>query len=120
MKELLPQVEHRNCTRHLYTNLQGICSKETLKEAFYAAANATHPQEFKSAMKDMERVSKEAFQKMSSLDPKCWSKAFFESHSKADSTENNMSECFNSFILRCRYAILLYSYISYFTDSCNY
>lgn len=103
VKELLPHVEHRNCTRHLYSNLQGICATEPLKEAFYAACNATHPQGFKTAMRAMEKVSKPAYEKMTSLNPKVWSKAYFETHSKTDSTENNMSECFNSYIMRTRY-----------------
>lgn len=56
-------------------------------------------------MKKMELASPEAYAKMSTLNPKVWSKAFFETHSKTDSTENNMSECFNSWILRARYIL---------------
>lgn len=54
-------------------------------------------------MKDFERVSKNASSKMKQLDAAAWSKAFFKTHSMTDSTENNMSECFNSWILKTRY-----------------
>lgn len=44
---------------------------------------------------------------MNELDPAVWSKAFFKTHSKSDSLENNMSECFNSWILKARYMPLI-------------
>lgn len=40
---------------------------------------------------------------MKELDAAAWSKAFFQTHSMTDSTENNISECFNSWILKARY-----------------
>ncbi|WOG92390.1 hypothetical protein DCAR_0311656 [Daucus carota subsp. sativus] len=58
-------------------------------------------------MKLMERASKGAFEKMNELDPGVWSKAFFKTHSLTDSTENNISECFNSWILKARYMPLI-------------
>lgn len=64
---------------------------------------ATHPQAFKSSMKEMERVSKGAWEKMKKLDPRAWSKAFFKTQSMTDNTESNMSECFNSWIQKARY-----------------
>ncbi|KAL8145970.1 hypothetical protein AgCh_003924 [Apium graveolens] len=60
---------------------------------------AIHPQAFKSAMKDLAKASKKAFDKMNQLEPKVWIKAYFETHCKTDNTENNISECFNSWIL---------------------
>lgn len=41
------------------------------------------------------------------FEPKVWSKAYFETHSKSDSTENNISECFNAWILKSRYMPLI-------------
>ncbi|XP_074341983.1 uncharacterized protein LOC141679382 [Apium graveolens] len=102
-KELFPHAEHRNCTRHIYSNLQGKHASEAVRNAFFEASTVTHPQAFKSAMKDLEMASKKAFYKMSQLEPNVWSKAYFETHCKTDSTENNISECFNSWILISRY-----------------
>lgn len=58
-------------------------------------------------MKDLQRHCKGAFEKINQLDPSGWSKAFFETHSMTDNTDNNMSECFNSWILRTRYMPLI-------------
>lgn len=71
--------------------------------AFWEASTATHPQAYKKAMKALEKASKGAFEKMSDLEPGMWSKAYFQTHSFTDSTENNISECFNSWILKARY-----------------
>ncbi|WOH14095.1 hypothetical protein DCAR_0933611 [Daucus carota subsp. sativus] len=40
---------------------------------------------------------------MNELDPKVWSQAYFATHSKCASTDNNISECFNAWILKTRY-----------------
>lgn len=103
IRELLPQVEHRFCTRHLISNLQKVYPSSLVKTSFWNASTATHPQAFKKAMKELERASKGAAAKMKELDPGVWSKAYFSTHSMTDSTENNMSECFNSWILKTRY-----------------
>ncbi|XP_074376702.1 uncharacterized protein LOC141718220 [Apium graveolens] len=103
VKELFPHAEHRNCTRHIYSNLQGKHASEAVRNALFEASTATQPQAFKSAMKDLAKALKKAFDKMNELEPKVWSKAYFETHCKIDSTENNIPECFNSWILRSRY-----------------
>ncbi|KAK1401187.1 hypothetical protein POM88_000792 [Heracleum sosnowskyi] len=98
VRELLPHAEHRNCTRHIYANLQGNSGSEAVRNAFYQASCATHPTAFKEAMKCLEKAST----KMNQFDPKVWSNAYFQTHSKTDSTENNLSKSFNSWILRTR------------------
>lgn len=107
VKELLPYAEHRNCTRHIYANLRVKHGSEAVRNAFYHASMATYPEAFKTAMKDLEKASKRAYEKMQEFDPKVWSKAYFETHAKTDSTENNISECFNSWILKTRYMPLI-------------
>ncbi|XP_074352848.1 uncharacterized protein LOC141692000 [Apium graveolens] len=85
LKEVLPRVEH-----------------SILKRAFWNACCATHPVAHRRAMKDLQKTSKAAHDQLSKLDPKLWSKAFFSTHSKADNVENNMSECFNAWIINER------------------
>lgn len=103
IKELLPEVEHRFCTRHLCANLEKQHPSNPVKNAFWEASTATHPQAFKKAMKALSHASKGALEKLSQLEPGMWSKAYFQTHSLTDSTENNISECFNSWILKARY-----------------
>ena len=58
-------------------------------------------------LQELERASKGAAEKMKELNPAVWSKAYFGTHSCTDSTENNMSECFNSWILKERYMSII-------------
>ncbi|KAK1357956.1 hypothetical protein POM88_051212 [Heracleum sosnowskyi] len=86
IRELMPFVEHRLCTRHLMANMKKNSISELARNIFWDASCATHPQAFKSAMKALERASKQTYVKMNDLDPASWSKAFFKTHSSVDST----------------------------------
>lgn len=54
-------------------------------------------------MKQIENHSKLAAASLNRIDAKTWSKAFISTVPKADNIENNMSECFNSWIINERY-----------------
>ncbi|XP_074342344.1 uncharacterized protein LOC141679870 [Apium graveolens] len=107
MKEYLPHAEHRLCTRHLYNNMRKKWPTGLVKNYFWMAACATYPAGYQKAMKALQRHSKSAYEHLSKLDPKSWSKAFFQNKCDADNVENNMSECFNSWIVNERYMPVL-------------
>lgn len=88
-------------------NMKKAHVSQMVRNIFWQASCATHPQAFKTAIRALERASKETYMKMNELDPSSWSKAFFKTFSKVDSTENNMSECFNSWILKTRYVLII-------------
>ena len=64
---------------------------------------STYPAAHTRAMKDLQKLSKHAHEQLSKLSPAVWTKAHFSTHSKADNVENNISECFNSWIINERY-----------------
>lgn len=105
VSNLLPQVEHRNCARHIYANWRKRFGSLELKRIFWEAACATHDQAHKRAMREMKRLDAAAHDKILEQDSKLWSKAYFVTHSKADNVENNMSECFNAWIIKARYIL---------------
>lgn len=73
-----------------------------IKKAFWNAACSTHPAAHKNFMKQIHNHSKLAAASLDRIDPKAWSKAFVSTVPKADNIENNMSECFNSWIINER------------------
>lgn len=77
-------------------------STDLLKRLFWNAACATHPVAHSKAMKGIERLSKSAHEFLVKLDPKLWTKAYFSTHCQADNVDNNMSECFNAWIINER------------------
>lgn len=50
-------------------------------------------------MQQIGRISKPAYDYLKELDPKSWSKAYFQTTPQADNVENNLSECFNAWII---------------------
>lgn len=53
-------------------------------------------------MGDMRKLCELGASKMMEMDRKRWCKAFFQTHSKCDSPDNNMTETFNSWVLGAR------------------
>ncbi|KAK1387340.1 hypothetical protein POM88_015518 [Heracleum sosnowskyi] len=74
-----------------------------LRKTFWLAATATHPVQHQKAMNMIAKHSRSAYDQLRNLDAKVWTKAHFATTSKADNVENNMSECFNAWIITERY-----------------
>ncbi|KAL1802643.1 hypothetical protein ACET3Z_031290 [Daucus carota] len=62
--------------KRMQANLIKVYTSQAVRNAFWNASTATHAQAFNSAMKDLQRHCKGAFEKMNQLDPSVWSKAF--------------------------------------------
>ncbi|XP_017241153.2 uncharacterized protein LOC108213876 [Daucus carota subsp. sativus] len=91
IRELMPYVEHRFCTRHLCANLKKVYPSNLVTNCFWTASTSTHPQAFKKAMKELERVSKGAAEKMNELDPGVWSKALTAINSQKKQVTSQLS-----------------------------
>ncbi|XP_039138855.1 uncharacterized protein LOC120276195 [Dioscorea cayenensis subsp. rotundata] len=104
LMELVPNVEHRNCVRHLYTNLksQPNTKGKAIKDCLWKVARATYMKEFEDAMSKMRSLSKAAHKWILGKDPRQWSKAHFSTLIKCDMLLNNLCECFNKYILEAR------------------
>lgn len=70
VKELLSHVEHRFCTRHLYSNFKKRFASLLMRRAFWNIACVTHPVAHARAMKQLERLSKSAHDHLNQLDAK--------------------------------------------------
>ncbi|XP_057802919.1 uncharacterized protein LOC131018211 [Salvia miltiorrhiza] len=99
---LAPEAEHRNCARHIYMNWKKVHKGQTLKNLFFRAVYATFEAEFKLAVQDLMDESPPAFEDFMARDTSKFCKAFISTHPKSDSVDNNISECFNGYILNAR------------------
>ncbi|KAK1353951.1 hypothetical protein POM88_047207 [Heracleum sosnowskyi] len=84
IRELLPFVEHRFCSRHLLSNLKKINASDVVGNCFWNACISTHPQQFKSAMRSLEKLSKPAWEKMKQLDPEIHDMLMMRIHQNRD------------------------------------
>ncbi|KAK1439423.1 hypothetical protein QVD17_05241 [Tagetes erecta] len=98
VKDIFPNAEHRQCTRHIYANFKKKYRGLQFKSLFWAAANSTTKQFFEEKMEELKTISKSAYDHLMERNPTTWSRAFFEVGRACDVFENGMSESFNSSI----------------------
>ncbi|KAL8144883.1 hypothetical protein AgCh_003185 [Apium graveolens] len=70
LKDLLPGVEHRFCSRHLYSNYRKRFSSLLLKIALWNACMSTYPAAHTRAVKELKKLSNPAYEQLSKLPPK--------------------------------------------------
>jgi hypothetical protein len=99
----MPGLEHRFCLRHLHANFkkQGFKGK-AYKDALDGAARAANELQFKHYLSVIRGMSKAAFDYISKIDPRMWSRHAFSDYSCSDILTNNTAECFNAWILEAR------------------
>jgi len=91
--------EHRICFRHLYANYRDVGHKGlALKDKLWIAAAGEA--KWTREMKELKSISPDAYEYLSKIDPSTWSRAWFSTFPKCDLIVNNLSECFNSWILK--------------------
>ncbi|KAL4291119.1 hypothetical protein GQ457_14G002270 [Hibiscus cannabinus] len=113
---VLPNVEHRFCARHMYAHWRKDHKGLDMQQLFWASCKATNVVAFRKHTSRIHALKGVALENLMEKDPKYWSRAFFATHSKCDSVDNNFSEAFNSAILPARYK----SIISLFEDLKHY
>jgi len=100
---VIPMADHLICVWHLYANFcdngfRGVA----LKELLWKEVSSYTKVDFKIHMEEMKRISPNAFDYLDKVDPRGWSRAWFNESPKCDLFVNNISECFNSYILKAR------------------
>ncbi|GKC77209.1 hypothetical protein Tco_1127983 [Tanacetum coccineum] len=99
VNELLPNAEHRKCTRHLFANYKKKYSEVQLQCHFWNDASTTVEQLFYSKMEELKIISPEAYQYLIDRNSNSWCRAFFRHESKCPNFENGICESFNKAIL---------------------
>uniref|UniRef100_A0ACD5YA64 Uncharacterized protein n=1 Tax=Avena sativa TaxID=4498 RepID=A0ACD5YA64_AVESA len=100
---VFPDSCHRYCLRHIYSNFMSAGHKSgDLKKLIDRASYAFDKYDFDTAMEEMKKEDKGAWEWMCKIPPKHWARHAFDTNCKTDLVVNNLSEVFNSFILKAR------------------
>lgn len=86
----------------MYENFKKEHNGLSLKDKLWAAARATHVNQFKFEMESLKELDKSAYKWLALINPSHWSKSYFRTSPKCDLLLNNLSETFNSVILDAR------------------
>jgi hypothetical protein len=98
-----PDAEYRICCRHLYANYRDVDHRGlALKEKLWSMVAAYIEAEWSREMEELKGISPDAYDYLSKIDPSMWSRAWFSIFPKCDLIVNNLSECFNAWIVKQR------------------
>ncbi|XP_031095038.1 uncharacterized protein LOC115999322 [Ipomoea triloba] len=102
IQKLFPEIEHRNCARHIHANWSKKHRGMVFKKLFWKCAKATTTSQFDEVVKELAKRDPKASEDLLKYPPKLWCKAFFRTNVKCDAVDNNMSEAFNGIIVKAR------------------
>ncbi|GJT09927.1 hypothetical protein Tco_0856969 [Tanacetum coccineum] len=104
ISEVYPNVEHRECIRHLYSNFKKKFRGDIFNFKLWGAARTYCDREYERILNDINVVvNGEAIRYLNDNHKKIWSRSKFGTISKCDYITNNISESFNSWIGELRY-----------------
>ncbi|KAL0000805.1 hypothetical protein SO802_014586 [Lithocarpus litseifolius] len=102
IETLFPTVEHRYCVKHIYNNFKVDHKGLELKDALWRCAAATTVREFERCMQYIKDLDEKAYEYLANIAPEQWSRPHFTPRALTDCLVNNLSESFNSMILKSR------------------
>jgi len=102
-EEMLDNIEHTVCLRHLYANFKKKFGGGTLiKDLMMEAAKATYYQGWKVKLDEIKKVDHGAWEWLMGHPTKRWCRHAFSYYTKCDVLMNNLSESFHATILVAR------------------
>ncbi|GJR83637.1 hypothetical protein Tco_0154422 [Tanacetum coccineum] len=91
-------LQHKKCTRHVFSNFKKKFSEVHLHRLFWHAASTTLEQNFYTKIEEMRVLSQEAYDYLIQMNPNSWCRAFFSLDYKCPNFENRICESFNTTI----------------------
>ncbi|XP_059287011.1 uncharacterized protein LOC132040395 [Lycium ferocissimum] len=108
IQDLLPAAEHRKCARHILANFCKDWRGLQRRQQFWKIAKSTHESQLRKNIAKMKKLGpEEMMDKLMYFNIEYWCKVYFNTEVKVDSVDNNMSECFNSWILAARHKTII-------------
>nr|KAJ0216160.1 hypothetical protein LSAT_V11C300106670 [Lactuca sativa] len=88
VKDILPNVEHRQCARHVYANFKKAYTGLEFKKLFWAASMSCVESYFMRHMETIKKLSPSAYDYLMSRQPKTWCRAYFDRGYACEAVEN--------------------------------
>jgi len=105
---ILPLAEHRMCARHILANWAKDWRGLQRRQQFWSIAKSTFESQLRKNVAKMKLLGPEKMMDdLMYYNIEYWCKVYFNSQVKCDSVDNNMSECFNSWILAARHKTII-------------
>lgn len=102
VNQLLPNAEHRHCSRHFYGNLRKFFPDRELQKLFWRIVKSFDDKQFQHNMTLLRSKSVAAHDALLAHDVSRWCRAFFSSTTTFEDVTNNITESFNGWIRDAR------------------
>ena len=100
METLFLTVEHMYCMKHIYNNFKVNHKGMKLKSVLWRCADTTSIREFEGWMEHLKNLDDEAWKYLVDIEPAQWTRSHFSPRALTDCLVNNLSESFNSMIVK--------------------
>ena len=100
METIFPTVEHRYYVKHIYNNFKVNHKGMELKSVLWRCAGTTSVKEFERGMERLKSLNEEAWKYLADMEPGQWTRSHFSPRALTDCLVNNLSEIFNSMIMK--------------------
>jgi len=105
---VLPKCEHRMCARHILANWAKDWRGLQRRQQFWKIAKSTFESQLRNNIEKMKLLGPEKMMdNLMYYNINFWCKVYFNTEVKCDSVDNNMSECFNAWILAARHKTII-------------
>ncbi|KAI3707878.1 hypothetical protein L2E82_36777 [Cichorium intybus] len=105
--QVYPNVEHRECMRHLYSNFKKHFRGNYFMVNLWGAAKTYSISKHDRLLNEIASVREDAISYLNDNHKKIWTRSKFGTHAKCDYITNNISETFNSWVGDIRYKLVL-------------
>lgn len=107
VSNIFPQVEHRECMRHLVINFRKKFVGKVFDDHLWPAAYSWTQEDFETHMAPMEAARPDIKNFFSVWHKRLWSRSKFGEGSKVDYVTNNLAECFNNWIKKYKCLLIV-------------
>jgi hypothetical protein len=98
VKMVFHGIEHRECMRHLWTNFRKKYRGEFFDKNMWPAARAYRRDRFDFHFSQVMNAAPDVVDYLNEHHNHLWSRSMFSTKTKCDYVNNNLAECFNSWI----------------------
>ena len=105
--EELPDVEHRMCARHIWSNWSKKWRGKERRKSLWLCARSSFEVELKDHLQEMSKLGKGIVEELLCYNKENWVRVYQGKETKCDSVENNMCETFNAWILISRHKSII-------------
>ena len=90
------------CVKHIYNNFKVNHKGMELKSVLWRCAGTTSAREFERGMDHLKSLDEQAWKYLTDIEPAQWTRSYFSPRALTDCMVNNLSESFNSMIVKAR------------------